>query len=249
MVGPRMLALMLIPLVIGAIGAAVLHKRNLVNGRGDFRFEGIRWVLLAVVVEVVRELVVPARWLAEPSVGRAFALVDVGVGAWLLYLNRFGRKAIVVASAVAIAGTGVLMNAAAVMIAGAMPFSERGAQIANLPPSWLNPVPRGYVPGSQVNAVAGALGDIIPFPAVQKVLSLGDVLILSGLLLGVAVMFARMLVPDDPVDSSEHDPLERGRMGPTPASPADVGGAAVLHEGLSCSATDARPHAVGPTVT
>jgi hypothetical protein len=249
MVGPRTLALMLIPLIIGAIGAAVLHKRNLVNGRGDFRFEGIRWVLVAVVAEVVRRLVAPTHWLAEPSVGRAFALVDVGVGAWLLYLNRYGRKAIVVASAVAITGAGVLMNAAAVMIAGAMPFSERGAQIANLPPSWLTPVPRGYVPASQVNPVAGALGDIIPFPAVQKVLSLGDVLILSGLLLFVAVMFARMLVPYDPVDSSEHDPSEWGHMGPTPAPPADVDDAAVLHEGPSCGAPDARPHAVGPPVT
>ena len=93
-------------------------------------------------------------------------------GAWLA-ANLPGRpRAMKIAACAALAGG--LVNGAAIVANGRMPYLPAAARAVGIAPGLATPKNVAAAPGSHLIA----LGDIIPVPPLHKVISIGDILII-----------------------------------------------------------------------
>lgn len=186
-----MALLIAIPIVVG-LAAGVALRLLAPQAVPPFRVRAMPLVLVAAGVEALRAAL-PDAWVSDPLVARGFGVVDVVLVAVIVLANRPTRATWTVGTAIAVTGAGVAANAAAVVIAGGMPYSRPAALAVGYSPEELAQVP-GYLDAATVPDVAAALGDLIPFGALMKVLSIGDLLLFAGVAALLALLVARLLV-------------------------------------------------------
>ena len=173
------------------------------RGLAELRFRAPLLLAVAVLIQAGTGLVAPGRrWLA---IAVAYAVV----GGWLL-LNAAQHQGGIRAALVIVA-FGWLLNAAPVVVNGGMPVSLEGLREVGAPAT--TSVSEGHF---YKHVAAGPdtrlamLGDVIPVPAVASVVSLGDLVMVVGVLL-VITLAMRGLGPAEPVRSSVAVLVRTGR--------------------------------------
>ena len=189
-------------LILGLGALAALAVGLAIGGRlgalAALRFRAPLLLVAALVTQAGIGLLAPGQ--RRLGTGLAYALV----GAWLVRNARHhgGR----LGAAFAVVAVGWMLNAAPVVLNGAMPVSLRGLQDVGAPPTVS--VSEGHlykhVLAGPDTALAG-LGDVIPLRAVASVISVGDIVMLVGVMLVIAFGMARP---------------ERGVVGPAALDPA-----------------------------
>jgi len=102
-------------------------------------------------------------------------------GAWLA-VNLPGRpRAMKIAAGAALAGG--LVNGAAIVANGRMPYLPAAARTAGITPGLATPKNVAAAPGSRLTA----LGDIIPVPPLHTIISIGDILIIIATIAIIAI--------------------------------------------------------------
>lgn len=177
--------IVVLPLLLGSILSMVL-PRGEDDGRG---VPAAFWWLVAVAALAqwgqTRLQASPDAW--EPHV---FALLDLGIAFLILRVAVSPRSTgAAVSVGAASTGIGIVLNALPVALLGAMPVSLPAARAAGVPPSLITEVAPGYIDAAEVPVVLVVFGDWIPVAAIGKVISLGDI----GLVLGLAVVVAVVL--------------------------------------------------------
>jgi len=133
------------------------------------------WLAAAVqVVELSARALGHDWWL--PLLAITFALA----GAWLA-VNLLGRP-LAMKAAACLALAGGLINGAVIAANGRMPYLPAAARAAGLAPGLVTPKNVAATPGSHLTA----LGDVIPVPPLQAVISAGDVLIIAATVVLIA---------------------------------------------------------------
>lgn len=190
---------------IGAVAGLALGRAG--GGRlralAGLRFRAPLLLCAAVLIQAGMGLVAPGRrWLA---IGVAYAVV----GAWLLLNAAHQRGGL--RAALVILAVGWMLNAAPVALNGGMPVSGQGLQAVGAPLT--TAVSEGHlykhVPAGPDTLLA-VLGDVIPVRAVASVVSVGDVVMVVGLLLVVAFAMTQH-GSGPPVTSSSAVPVRTSR--------------------------------------
>ena len=172
-----MLVLMVLPL---AVGTAIVGLRR--GGSRGFVLPGLRHVWLiwvAAMLQFVRYT--DPGWAAPLLKSRSglwpvvvmFALACTFVAINVAVLPGSARPGLV------IFGVGFTLNSVTMALNGGMPFSVAAARASGLPKTVNVPAGPGHVPlTSHTNLPFFA--DILPVPIFQRVVSVGDLLILLG---------------------------------------------------------------------
>jgi hypothetical protein len=175
-----MWTLMLLPVAVAAVvllvrraGRPVLSALSSVR----VRLAGLIWA--AALVQLFRGVL-------PPGVGPLPVVLIWVLGATFVVVNLGGRPAGVRAGLVLLA-LGFTLNTVAILANGAMPVSADAARAAGFA-AGIRPDGR-YEPLSDAT-VLPALGDIVAVPGLQKVISLGDLVMLAGIT-GLLVAAAR----------------------------------------------------------
>lgn len=187
-----MALLIAIPIVAGVVVGCALRWLA-PHAIPPIRIRGVPVVILAAGLEALR-LALPGDWVSADVVARGFGAVDLVLVAVFVHLNRPSRTGWMVSLPVALAGVGVAANAAAVVLAGGMPYSRSAALAVGYTPEELSADLPGYVEADSVPTAVAALGDLIPFHALMKVLSIGDLLLFAGVAATIAMVTAGLLV-------------------------------------------------------
>ena len=161
------------PLIVLLGLAASLARGGRVSNIALSRFRAPWLVLSGLVVQVAGTVMA----LAAPDTGRRLYIWFLGVS--LVLLIAFALANIRLTGMLVIAA-GLAMNAAVILLNDGMPVLRRAAEIAGLEANeYLRLGVKHRAMGP--DTVAGFLGDIIPVPVLQKVISAGDLLIGAGM--------------------------------------------------------------------
>lgn len=137
--------------------------------RTDLR--GLPLVFAGVLMQVLLLLLVQPDGVSEVVAGGVLVVSSLAV-AVMLFLNRDlpGTR---------IALVGVVLNVLVIGMNGGMPISPRAAEIADIK----QPLDQLDAEHEELNSGTrlGWLGDVIPFPGIQLVVSVGDVLLAVGI--------------------------------------------------------------------
>jgi hypothetical protein len=191
-----MLVIMLAPVVLAA--ALVLIRGTGARAVLALRLRG-RWlVFAAAAVQAVRladppwaaRVLAPQRGLWPVLVIWTLAIVFAVVNAPVL--PRPARPPLVVFVA------GLTLNCLTVAVNGGMPFSPKAARMAGFDAAYLATPVTGHPPLGRDSRLT-AFADVIPVPVLERVVSIGDLLLIGGLAgLLVAVMVTGLPSPPPP---------------------------------------------------
>jgi hypothetical protein len=177
--GPNMAALMALPVVAGLTIGRLRGGR--LRGLLLLRLRAVWLVWVAVAVQVCQKYAPGLRRLVEDDLGvPMLALVFAAVGAWLVV--NLPRRALGIRIGIAVIVLGGVLNGAAIFANGRMPFSVHAARLAGVPDDGLLAVGPKNEPATPATRLAW-LGDVIPVRPVHKVISAGDVAIMTGVVL------------------------------------------------------------------
>ncbi|MER6973229.1 DUF5317 family protein [Nocardioides sp. NPDC000445] len=179
-----MLTLMVLPALIGLI---IVARPNVALSLT--RLRGKWLIVLAAALQFMH---VEGLWpdqVDERVERRAYAglaLVIAIAFCWLnrsLWSRRSGRWAL------SLIPLGTASNSIPIAALGAMPYSLQGARIAGYSSAELATDAPGYIRLDDVSPLWIPLADLIPIPVLMKVISLGDLLLLPGLVLLVIACY------------------------------------------------------------
>lgn len=132
---------------------------------------GLPLVFAGVLAQLLLLLFVPPDGVSEAAAGAILVVSSLAV-AVMFFLNRElpGTR---------IALVGVLLNMLVIGMNGGMPISPRAAEIAGIH----KPLNQLDAEHEELNSRTrlGWLGDVLPFPRIQLVVSVGDVLLAAGI--------------------------------------------------------------------
>ncbi|MGH2807567.1 MAG: DUF5317 domain-containing protein [Actinomycetota bacterium] len=174
---------MILGLVVACIAAtvAIFRGGSLVR-LAETRVSGIVLLVVAVAVQVAAVTISSAQDLGETTVALIFLFVNALVAAFI-YQNRRLPGIWVLAG-------GLLLNTLVIAANGGMPMAQTAANIAGFGDD-LDQIDVEHelmTPATRLKA----LGDVIPVPRAQLVVSLGDVLLALGI---GRFVFVRALKP------------------------------------------------------
>ncbi|MFE7226485.1 DUF5317 family protein [Nocardioides sp. NPDC057577] len=181
MPGPGMLTLMVLPAVIGLI---IVARPNVA-----LSLRRIRGTWLIAIAAALQFVHVEGWWpeqVPETTERRVYAIFVIIVAltfSWLnrsLWSRRTGRWAL------SLIPLGTISNAIPIAVLGAMPYSIPGARAAGYTEAELVTDAPGYIRLVDVSPFWTPLADLIPVPVLMKVLSVGDLFLISGLVLLIA---------------------------------------------------------------
>ncbi|MEV6304451.1 DUF5317 family protein [Actinoplanes sp. NPDC051861] len=185
-----LVALFSVPVLAGVASGYALSGR--LAGLAALRPRALWLLWVAVAAQICQ------RWSPAgiPMLAIVFALVLV----WLM-VNLRQREPVLRVAGAAIA-LGVLLNGAAILANGRMPYSPTAAAAAgaSTPRETPKNVPAG--PDSRLTLLA----DVVPVPALRAVISPGDILIGTGVALAIAGAMRsarRRRSPSEPVEGGE----------------------------------------------
>lgn len=178
-----MITLMLLPAVVGLIVARPNVATSLTSLRG-------KWLI--VLVAALQFMHVEGLWpeeIKESVERRVFAVLVVVIAiafCWLnrsLWSRRSGRWAL------SLVPLGTASNSLPIAVLGAMPYSIPGARAAGYSSAELATDAPGYIRLDDVSPLWIPFADLIPIPVLMKVLSVGDLLLIPGLVLLVVACY------------------------------------------------------------
>ena len=179
------------PLLGGVLAGYALggRLRHLVHTR--LRAVWLLW--LAAALQFVQFEFRPARIQMESALGMSLLIPIFAVaGAWLLVNLMRRPRAMQVAVALILLGGG--LNAAAIAANGRMPYAESALVTADVTASQRA---RGERSPKHVAADGDTrlrwLGDVIPVRPLRKVISVGDIVLLAGVVALIAAAMRRRL--------------------------------------------------------
>jgi hypothetical protein len=164
-----------------AVAVAILAFRpGGLHALSRLRLRGLALIWAAAAVQVVR--VTDQSWAAAFLEYRGGALPVVlmwalGVTFVAVNLVSLSRRMRVGFGMFAVGST---LNTLVIVLNGGMPFSGRAARRAGLPEQVIAETGTRYHQTS-AETTAASLGDVIPVPLLQKVVSVGDVLLFVGI--------------------------------------------------------------------
>jgi hypothetical protein len=173
-----MLTLMVLPI---AVAVAILAFRpGGLHALSRLRLRGLALIWAAAAVQVVR--VTDQSWAAAFLEYRGGALPVAlmwALGATFVAVNLVSlpRRMRVGFGTFAV---GFTLNTLVIVLNGGMPFYGRAARWAGLPEQVIAETGTRYHQTS-AETTAASLGDVIPVPLLQKVVSVGDVLMFVGI--------------------------------------------------------------------
>ncbi len=185
MPGSGMLDLMMVP-VSATVGLLALTSRT--RTTLDFRMLRVRgwWIILilAFLKWVYYGSHFPAG-VSDQTATRVFASLTIVLVFLICAVNIRGRTSVGRVGMLTVM-LGTVCNALPRVVYGAMPFSARAARTAGF--AYVDTVAQhiGHVPISGQPVWMTAISDVIPVPALTKVVSLGDVALLAGAALMLA---------------------------------------------------------------
>jgi len=195
MPGPRMLVIMLAPVVLAVAAVLVLVLIRGTGARGvlavlaplALRLRG-RWlVFAAAAVQAVRMADPPwaAPFLApQRGLWPVVAIWTLAIGFAVVNSPVLPRPPLVVFVA------GLTLNCLTIAVNGGMPFSPTAARLAGFDAAYVTTPMTGHPPlgpGSRLSLFA----DVIPVPVLERVVSIGDLLLIGGL----AGLLVTIMVP------------------------------------------------------
>jgi hypothetical protein len=166
-------ALFLFPVAAGVV--AGYAAGGSLAGLISIRLRALWLLWLAAGLQAI-QLAGALREVRGPLLAAVFALA----AAWLA-VNLAGRPRVIQAAA-ALALAGGLANGAAIAANGRMPYLPAAARAAGLSPGARTPKNIAAGPASHLIG----LGDIIPVPPLDAVISAGDILIIAGVIALIA---------------------------------------------------------------
>jgi Family of unknown function (DUF5317) len=161
----------IILLVVIAVAAVVALARGGSLDRlaeTDFRFGPL--LLIALIVQFGLDLWNPP-WLSEAGDLTVLLVTNLAVAIFLFVNRRL--------PGMLLAAAGMLLNVIVITANGGMPVSERAAEIAQMPITEVGIKHELLTDQTRLPWVA----DVIPVPVVRRVISPGDVLLMSGIAL------------------------------------------------------------------
>ncbi|WP_127479398.1 DUF5317 family protein [Nocardioides pantholopis] len=190
MPGPGLVILMLAPIAAAGVLAVALRARL----AGASRL-GALWLLVPIVVATpVAARLRAAGVVPDGVLNRTFAVLVLLAAAGFLIANR-GQRSALVRAGVRLTAAGAAANAAATLLYGAMPVLAASAR-------WMGSDLRaGEHPDAEYVAVSASqvpallLGDVLPVPVLESVVSLGDLLLVPGGAILLAAVLAPLLRP------------------------------------------------------
>ncbi|GGR45028.1 hypothetical protein GCM10010197_08360 [Nocardioides luteus] len=187
---------MLLPAVIGVV--IIVARPNVATSLT--RLRGTWLIAIAAVLQFVHV----EGWWPEQVPGaverRVYAVLVIAVALTFSWLNRSlwtrgtGRWAL------SLIPLGTMSNAIPIAVLGAMPYSLPGARIAGYTDAALATDAPGYVRLGAVSPLWTPIADVIPVPVLMKVLSLGDLFLLTGLVL--LIVACCLSKPEDEPDAA-----------------------------------------------
>lgn len=175
-----MLALMFTPALM-AIALVLLLRRGQRASAGQ-RVRGVWLVFAALAMHLLVKLSWSHTDLTESVVNRVGAAATLALLSYFVWLNRDRARTTVVGVWLIACGAG--LNAAATLAYGAMPALGSAARTAGYDDIGSEGHPfSGYVLSDHMSPVARYMGDFIPIPDQLKVLSIGDLMLIVGLVL------------------------------------------------------------------
>ncbi|WP_406036251.1 DUF5317 family protein [Nocardioides sp. NBC_00163] len=179
-----MLTLMVLPAVIGLI---IVARPNVATSLTSLRG---KWLI--VLVAALQFMHVEGLWpdqVKESVERRAYAVLVLVIAiafCWLnraLWSRRSGRWAL------SLIPLGTASNSIPIAFLGAMPYSISGARAAGYSSAELATDAPGYIRLDDVSQLWIPVADLIPIPVLMKVLSVGDLLLIPGLVLLVVACY------------------------------------------------------------
>ena len=196
MLGPRMVVLMLLPAVVGAVILLLTRGRRRPASRVSIR--GL-WLLAPVVAVTVGANVARGASQHDHGINRVEGALVLAASIAFVVLNRRADRGPVASVAVLGTGLGGALNAAAALIAGGMPVLMASARVAGYDYVAGDAPPSDYVFSDHLPLPVILLGDFIAIPGFLKVLSIGDLLLLPGLAALVVVAVRNVRVTAAPL--------------------------------------------------
>jgi hypothetical protein len=194
-----MLTLMVLPAVIGLI---IVARPNVALSLR--RIRGTWLIAIAAALQFVHYRGWWPEQVPEATERRIYAVFIIAVALTFAWLNRSlwdrasGRWALFLIP------LGTMSNAVPIAVLGSMPYSISGARVAGYTEANLVTDTPGYIRLEDVSPLWTPFADLIPVPVLMKVLSVGDVLLFSGLvLLIVACSLPRTGAVSEPVNAGD----------------------------------------------
>lgn len=172
-----MLVLMVTPALMAVFLVLLLRRRQ-----PDHAYRPVRGIWLVIVAIAVKLGVGAVRThtsLPESAVNRVGAAVVIAVLALFVWLNRDRARRTVVGAWLIACGAG--LNAVSTLAYGYMPALGSAARKAGYDVGDSGHPFAGYVLSDRMNPIARYTGDFIPIPGQLKVLSIGDLMLIAGL--------------------------------------------------------------------
>ncbi|MEU0313876.1 DUF5317 family protein [Nocardioides sp. NPDC006273] len=194
-----MLTLMVLPAVIGLI---IVARPNVAVSLTSLRGKWL--IVLAAALQFVQAEGWWPEQVTESIERRVYAVLVVVIAIAFSWLNRSlwsrdtGRWALLLIP------LGTASNSIPIAALGLMPYSIAGARVAGYSNEQLVTDAPGYIRLDDVSPLWTPLADLIPIPLLMKVLSIGDLFLITGLVLLVVASSRTQTVPnavDDPVQS------------------------------------------------
>ena len=190
---------MVLPAVIGLI---IVARPNVAVSLK--RIRGTWLIAIAAALQFVHYRGWWPDQVPEVAERRIYAVFIIVVALTFSWLNRSLANRETGRWALSLIPLGTMSNAIPIAVLGAMPYSISGARIAGYTETDLATDAPGYIRLDDVSPFWTPLADVIPVPVLMKVLSIGDVLLISGLvLLIVACSLHRDEAVSEPVNASD----------------------------------------------
>jgi hypothetical protein len=237
---PGLVALLATPLACGAVLAVVCRRRL----AAATPVRGLAVVPLVVVASFAAARLqgdqVSSGIVPDPVVNRLLAGVILLAAAAFLVVNR-RQPSRLVRWAVRATAAGAASNAAATMVFGSMPVL---AAAVNADGGYLvpgeHPDPR-YLAVDSSQPLAVVIGDVLPLPPLDAVVSVGDLLLVPGCAVLLAYFLALLLAPDHPERHPKHRNgagAESATTGATAPASAVAGSAPAASAACTWTSTD-----------
>ena len=175
---------MLLPALLGLGIVLMTRSRPLSSQRVSIR--GL-WLLIPVFAITVAANLGRGMSQHDHAINRIEGALVVAASAAFVVLNIHAVRGSLTALAVIGTGVGGAMNATAALVFGGMPVLRSSARVAGYDFGPGSAPPSDYVFSDHLGLGAILIGDFIPIPGFLKVLSIGDLFLLPGLVALVVI--------------------------------------------------------------
>jgi hypothetical protein len=179
-----MLTLMVLPAVIGLI---IVARPNVATSLTSLRGKWL--IVLAAALQFTQYEGWWPHLVTEANQHRLCAVLVLALAVTFCWLNRSLSSRRAGMWALPLIPLGTASNSIPIAVLGAMPYSVSGARAAGYSSAELATDAPGYVRLDDVSQLWIPLADLIPIPLLMKVLSIGDLLLFTGLALLIVACY------------------------------------------------------------